>query len=116
MKTLLKVVAPLVISFSLTVSNAQTDQPMIGQVAPSFTLKGLDGKTYSLEQFKGKYVVLHIATTWCPFCNAEAPHLEQLYKDYQQKGVQHANSATKNDGVSVYYSYNTYSERIWLLL
>ncbi len=88
MKTILKVVTPLVISFSLTVSSAQTDQPMIGQVAPSFTLKGLDGKTYSIEQFRGKYVVLHLATTWCPFCNAEAPYLEQLYKDYQQRGVQ----------------------------
>jgi len=88
MKTILRFIAPLVIAFSLTVLKAQTEQPMIGQVAPSFTLKGLDGKTYSLEQFRGRYVVIHIAATWCPFCNAEAPHLEQLYKDYQQKGVQ----------------------------
>ncbi len=88
MKAILKIVTPLIMFFSLTASSAQTDQPMIGQVAPSFTLKGLDGKTYSLEQLRGKYVVLHLAATWCPFCNAEAPHLEQLYKDYQQKDVQ----------------------------
>jgi thiol-disulfide isomerase/thioredoxin len=31
--------------------------------------------------------VLHIATTWCPFCNAEAPHLEALYQDYKEKNV-----------------------------
>src|SRR5688572_13335290 len=67
---------------------AQSEQPMIGQPAPSFNLPGLDGKTYSLDQFRGKYVVIHIATTWCPFCNAEAPYLEQLFKDYMQKGVQ----------------------------
>jgi peroxiredoxin len=67
---------------------AQGEQPMIGQPAPSFKLPGLDGKTYSLDQFRGKYVVIHFATTWCPFCNAEAPYLEQLYKDYAQKGVQ----------------------------
>lgn len=88
MKTLIKFIAPLAFVFSLTALQAQTNQPMIGQAAPSFKLIGLDGKTYSLEQFSGQYVVIHFATTWCPFCNAEAPHLEQLYKDYQQKGVQ----------------------------
>ena len=66
---------------------AQGKQPMIGQPAPSFKLPGLDGKTYSLDQFRGRYVVIHFAATWCPFCNAEAPYLEQLYKDYKQKGV-----------------------------
>jgi peroxiredoxin len=66
---------------------AQDVQPMLGQTAPSFNLKAIDGKQYSLEQLRGKYVVIHIATTWCPFCNAEAPHLEQLYKDYRDKGV-----------------------------
>jgi peroxiredoxin len=61
---------------------------MLGQPAPLFNLPGLDGKTYSLDQFRGKYVVIHFATTWCPFCNAEAPYLEQLNKDYAQNGVQ----------------------------
>ncbi len=58
------------------------------KMAPSFTLKGLDGKTYSLAEQKGRYVVMHFAATWCPFCNAEAPYLEQLYKTYSSKGVQ----------------------------
>ncbi len=61
---------------------------LLGQAAPSFTLKGLDGKTYSLAEQKGRYVVIHFAATWCPFCNAEAPYLEQLYKTYSSKGVQ----------------------------
>ncbi|MFO7826188.1 MAG: TlpA disulfide reductase family protein [Cyclobacterium sp.] len=39
------------------------------------------------DDYKGKYVVIHIATTWCPFCNAEAPHLEQLNQDYEDKNV-----------------------------
>jgi len=63
-------------------------QPMIGETAPLFTLKGLDGKKYFLKEARGKYVVIHFATTWCPFCNAEAPHLDQLAKDYKKQGVQ----------------------------
>ena len=69
------------------IANAQEAQPMLGQTAPSFTLSDLNGKTYSLEQSKGKFIVIHFATTWCPFCNAEAPNLEQLYKEYKDKGV-----------------------------
>jgi peroxiredoxin len=70
-------------------TQAQSEQqPMIGQAAPFFSLKDLNGKTYSLENFNGKYLVIHFATTWCPFCNAEAPHLEQLYRDYKDKEVE----------------------------
>ena len=88
MKSILRFIAAFVFSIPLSVLYAQTEQPMIGQAAPSFKLTGLDGKTYSLEQFRGKYVVIHFAATWCPFCNAEAPHLEQLYKTYREKDVQ----------------------------
>src|SRR6266498_5616605 len=73
--------------FSISL-RAQDEQPMIGQPAPSFEIKALDGKTYSLQQLRGKYVVIHFAATWCPFCNAEAPNLEELYKIYRDKNVQ----------------------------
>ncbi|WP_228851521.1 TlpA family protein disulfide reductase [Aegicerativicinus sediminis] len=46
--------------------------------APNFSLTAVDGNQYSLSEFRGKKVVLHIATTWCPYCNAEAPHLQSL--------------------------------------
>lgn len=75
------------ISFSI-VSVAQEQQPMLGQPAPSFALKAIDGKTYSLEQLRGKYLVIHFAATWCPFCNAEAPYLQELSKNYRDKGVE----------------------------
>ena len=56
--------------------------------ATNFSLNTLEGDTISLETYKGKFVVLHIATTWCPFCNAEAPHLEALYKAFKDKNVE----------------------------
>lgn len=56
--------------------------------APDFSLKSLEGETISLKDYEGKILVLHIATTWCPFCNAEAPHLEKLYQDYKDKNVE----------------------------
>jgi peroxiredoxin len=60
----------------------------VNMIAPDFSLKTLEDETISLGDYKGKIVVLHIATTWCPFCNAEAPYLEALYQDYKNKNVE----------------------------
>jgi peroxiredoxin len=58
------------------------------QQVPAFALPDLNGEQISSEDYQGSYLVIHIATTWCPFCNAEAPHLEQLKQDYQDKNVE----------------------------
>ena len=39
-------------------------QPMIGEAAPRFALKSLDGNVVTLEQQRGKFVVLHFAASW----------------------------------------------------
>lgn len=85
---LMKQVVGLILLFLSFQSVAQQDHSLIGQPAPSFQLKAVNGKIYSIEQLKGKIVVLHFATTWCPFCTAEAPYLEELSKTYADKGVQ----------------------------
>lgn len=82
------IVTFFVMVLALVRLHGQEIQPMLGQSAPAFMLGAMDGGTYSLEDSRGKYVVVHFAATWCPFCNAEAPHLEQLYRDYRDRGVQ----------------------------
>ncbi len=59
----------------------------LGTAAPEFRLEGLDNKTVALSDLRGKFVVLHFAATWCPFCAAEAAHLEGLHQKYRDKGV-----------------------------
>lgn len=58
-----------------------------GEPAPAFSLQDLHGKALALEELRGKLVVVHFAATWCPFCAAEAPHLEKLHRDYRERGV-----------------------------
>lgn len=65
---------------------SQAQEEKLGK-APDFELTDLEGKTINIEDYKGQIVVIHIATTWCPFCNAEAPHLQALYEDYKSKNV-----------------------------
>ena len=59
----------------------------LGEDAPAFSLKALDGKVLSSEDLRGHYAVLSFMTTWCPFCNASAPHFQKLFQDYRDRGV-----------------------------
>ena len=44
----------------------------VGETAPAFTLKGVDGKTHSLKDYQGKVVVLEWVNPNCPFSDRHA--------------------------------------------
>ena len=53
------------------------------QTAPEFSLKGLDGKSYSLEELRRKGpVVAAFFKISCPVCQFTFPFLERLYQRY----------------------------------
>jgi len=59
-----------------------------GTAAPVFSLKGLDGKDYSLPELlqKGPVVAAFFKIS-CPVCQFTFPFLERLYKKYGGDGV-----------------------------
>ncbi len=54
----------------------------------SFELTDLDDKTVTLNDYKGKVVVVDIWGTWCPPCRVEVPELVKLQKKYGDDGLQ----------------------------
>jgi len=56
-------------------------ETMVNQPAPAFKLKSLDGKEISLDQYKGKVVLLDFWAVWCPPCIAGLPHLGEIAAD-----------------------------------
>lgn len=59
-----------------------------GNKAPGFSLKGLDGKEYSLDTSRAKGpVVAAFFKISCPVCQFTFPFLERLYKRHGGDGV-----------------------------
>ena len=58
-----------------------------GPTAPDFSLKDLSGQTVTLEQYRGKVVLLDFWATWCPPCRMTIPMLIKLQDKYRDDGL-----------------------------
>jgi peroxiredoxin len=59
----------------------------VGDIAPDFTLKDLDGNTVTLSSLRGKKVILNFWATTCPYCIIEMPALNQFIKSHKDDTV-----------------------------
>lgn len=61
----------------------------IGEAAPDFKAQGSNGKSYSLSEFKGKYVVLEWTNDGCPFVRKHysSGNMQKLQKEATDQGT-----------------------------
>ena len=61
----------------------------IGTPAPSFSLPGVDGKTWSLDSFDDAQLLVVVFTcNHCPYAIASEDRLIDIHRDYKSRGVQ----------------------------
>ncbi|MCL2683070.1 MAG: AhpC/TSA family protein [Bacteroidales bacterium] len=68
-----------------------------GAVAPNFRQKDIDGNIVTLEQFRGKYVMLMFWGSWCGPCRRSHPHLMELLNAYKDSPLQVIGFASDRD-------------------
>lgn len=56
--------------------------------APNFTLTDLSGQKLSLDNYRGKVVMLDFWATWCVPCKEEIPHFVDMQTKYGPRGLQ----------------------------
>jgi peroxiredoxin len=86
MKTRLTILALTALS---TGALFAAEAPKVGAPAPDFSLTDSKGKTHSLGDFKGKYVVLEWFNPGCPFVQKhyESDNMQALQKQFTGKDV-----------------------------
>ena len=57
-----------------------------GQLAPDFFTTDLDGKSISLQQYRGKVVLLDFWAVWNGFCIGEILRVKKIYDIYKDQG------------------------------
>ncbi len=56
----------------------------VGDTAPDFALKTLNGESVHLSDFKGKPVLLSFGATWCPDCRLGAPLVQSAHQAHPE--------------------------------
>jgi peroxiredoxin len=87
MKTLF--LAVLCLGAVLGLNASASEKATVGQTAPDFTLIGADGKSHSLSDYKGKFIVLEWTNPGCPFVHKfyDSGTMQALQKQETAKGV-----------------------------
>jgi len=73
--------------FLLGLTGACSEADGTSVKAPDFTLEDLSGKSVSLEDYRGKVVLVDFWATWCPPCRLSIPELVRLQESYAGQGL-----------------------------
>ena len=69
-------------------NQAALTKAKIGEKAPLFSLQSTDGKSFKLEDYKGKVVLLDFWATWCGPCRYSTPAVVRLNEKMKGKKFQ----------------------------
>jgi len=71
--------------------------PLVGKLAPAFTLEDLNGNKVSLASYRGKAVLINFWATWCAPCKIETPWIVELRNKYAGQGFEVLGISTEGD-------------------
>ena len=68
-----------------------------GKKSPDFKAQDVNGKEWTLADFKGKYIYIDLWATWCNPCKRELPYLKELEKKFEGSQIVFIGLSTDGD-------------------
>ena len=82
--------------------------PKVGSLAPDFEVSTVDGATVSLQDLKGKPILLLFFRTTCPACNTNMPNVQAAFEARGEEVHFIAiETGSSNDSVQQYVENNS---------
>ncbi|QDQ02199.1 thiol-disulfide oxidoreductase ResA [Lysinibacillus fusiformis] len=82
------IIGALIYTLCMSFFKEKKDIISIGDEAPNFILKDMNGVEFQLSNYKGKGVFLNFWGTYCGPCKKEMPYMNNVFKEYQADGVE----------------------------
>ena len=79
----------IVLAMSLFVFACSGEKRKAGlEIAPAFSLTGLDSAAHTLDEYKAELVMLHFWADWCSHCRQEFAELQAAYDSLSGSGFE----------------------------
>jgi peroxiredoxin len=73
----------------------------VTEPAAAFSVTTPEGSSLSLQDLRGKVVLMNFWATWCEPCREEMPAMERLARTYRERGLAVLAVSVDRDGASV---------------
>lgn len=79
---------PLLLALCIGWFCATAQAVTIGEPTPGLRGKFFDGRGFSLDQYRGKVVLLTFYSSYCGYCAKEIGNIETHYEDWRDRGLE----------------------------
>lgn len=103
----MRIIPIILLTLTMTVSAFTQQSLKTGSMAPAFSVGGMDGNTYDLNDYRGKVVVITFWSSRCAICHEEIPKLNRLAANYKNQNVVFLALTMENEAKVSKYVKNT---------
>jgi peroxiredoxin len=86
MSRMVKILA-IILALGVLLAGCGGQKTLVGKPAPDFQFGGASEQPVSLSDLKGSPVLLNFWATWCGPCVHEMPYLQQVWDEWQARGL-----------------------------
>jgi len=95
----------VVLAVSPTATDRITYSPLVGKPAPAIDARTVQGRSFSLGDYRGEWVLVNFFGTWCVPCRQEHPQLRAFDEEHTKAGDGTVVSVIVNDTASSVRSF-----------